>query len=129
MPRHAAGLLVEKSRADGERSYGTPVAEPADWDNHVLQERAFLDAEETRLLYVAATRARDLLVVGRHVRDAKGAWAKLSPFLTQGTGAAGPEEGQRSEAAKGRRVSQDAPGGRVCAACRAHASMHAPRGR
>jgi ATP-dependent helicase/nuclease subunit A len=76
-------FAIQKSRADGERSYGKPVAEPADWDNHVLQERAFLDAEETRLLYVAATRARDLLVVGRHVKDAKGAWAKLSPFLSK----------------------------------------------
>ena len=60
------------------------VAQPAAWDTHVREEQAFLDAEETRLLYVAATRARDQLVVGRYAKDGKGRpWAAFDPFLVK----------------------------------------------
>ena len=60
------------------------MAVPADWDNHVLQERAFLDAEETRLLYVAATRARDLLVVGRWAKPGHGGpWGTFEQSLVR----------------------------------------------
>jgi ATP-dependent helicase/nuclease subunit A len=45
------------------------IAEPLDWDHHEREEKRFLDAERTRLRYVAGTRAEDLLVVGR-VSDA-----------------------------------------------------------
>ena len=76
-------FVIDKSRADGTRTYGKPLAHPADWDTHEAEELAFLDAEETRLLYVGATRARDMLVVGRHVKDTKGAWSALSQFLTK----------------------------------------------
>jgi ATP-dependent exoDNAse (exonuclease V) beta subunit len=63
--------------ADGARGWfriegdakGRPVlAQPAGWDAMVAEESQYLDAEEVRLRYVAATRARELLVVGR--------WAK-----------------------------------------------------
>jgi ATP-dependent helicase/nuclease subunit A len=50
------------------RPYGhgtTLLAEPADWDRHEQDEHAFVHAEESRLLYVAATRAADRLVVSR----------------------------------------------------------------
>ncbi len=55
------------------------VAEPADWPAHDAEERKYLDAEAERLLYVAATRARDVLVVGR--------WAKLPGGGTRAWGA------------------------------------------
>ncbi len=41
------------------------LAHPPDWHRLAEQELAFLTAERTRLLYVAATRAQEVLVVGR----------------------------------------------------------------
>ena len=46
------------------------LAEPSDWARHEAEEARYLDAEASRLLYVAATRAKDMLVIGR--------WAKAS---------------------------------------------------
>ena len=42
------------------------IAEPPDWERHEADEKQYLDAEFNRLLYVAATRAKDLLVIGRY---------------------------------------------------------------
>jgi ATP-dependent helicase/nuclease subunit A len=58
------------------------MAEPAGWDTYEAEERQYLDAEESRLLYVAATRARDALVVSRWARGGgrAPAWAALSPL-------------------------------------------------
>ncbi len=48
------------------RNYSTTVlAEPAGWERFAADEQAYLDAEVHRLMYVAATRAQDLLVIGR----------------------------------------------------------------
>ena len=41
------------------------LGQHADWDEHKAAEEPYLSAEETRLLYVAATRAREMLVVSR----------------------------------------------------------------
>ena len=60
------------------------IAEPAGWEAYEADEQQYLAAEESRLLYVAATRARDLLVVGRWAKaGGKGvrSWAALDPFL------------------------------------------------
>jgi ATP-dependent helicase/nuclease subunit A len=51
-------------RSDGSRRR-VVLAEPPDWATHETTERAYLQAEHARLLYVAATRAQDLLVVSR----------------------------------------------------------------
>jgi ATP-dependent helicase/nuclease subunit A len=49
-----------------EGSWARPVlAEPPDWAAHATAEQSYLQAERSRLLYVAATRAQDLLVVSR----------------------------------------------------------------
>ena len=66
----------------------TALGEPAGWADHQQQERAYLEAEQCRLLYVAATRARDLLVVSRPTKAdrAKRPWQLLEPYLR---GAAG----------------------------------------
>ena len=42
------------------------LAQPVDWDTYCEIEQQYLDAEEQRLLYVAATRARDLLVISTY---------------------------------------------------------------
>jgi ATP-dependent helicase/nuclease subunit A len=60
------------------------LAEPAGWGQLKQEEQTYLTAEEHRLLYVSATRARDLLVVGRWARSGSGgvrAWEAFAPFL------------------------------------------------
>lgn len=63
---------------------GEMFAAPLDWAEHEAAELAALEAEKVRLLYVAATRARDVLVVGRWSGkhgSAKMAWEHFEPFL------------------------------------------------
>lgn len=59
-------------------------AQPYDWQQHQALEQGFQQQERLRLLYVAATRARDLLVVsrwsGQH-GSAKQPWQRFHPFL------------------------------------------------
>ena len=71
--------LVRRS----ETSYAeTVLGEHADWDAHEAAELRYLQAEEDRLLYVAATRARQLLVVSRFTGKANNAaWQVLDGFL------------------------------------------------
>ena len=64
------------------------VAVPAGWEKHQEAEAAYVLAEETRLLYVAATRARELLVVSGWAgasKDTRRPWAALEPFLAEAT--------------------------------------------
>ena len=72
--------LVQKSEANpwGGRLLG----EHADWAAHEAAELPYRLAEEDRLLYVAATRARELLVVSRWAGNHKlKAWGILNNFL------------------------------------------------
>ena len=73
--------LVRRS----ETSYAeTVIGEPVDWSAHEAAELPYLQAEEDRLLYVAATRARQLHVVSRWMGNANnGAWRVLDGFLKQ----------------------------------------------
>jgi ATP-dependent helicase/nuclease subunit A len=73
--------LVRRS----ETSYAeTLLGEHADWSAHESAELPYLQAEEDRLLYVAATRARQLLVVSRCTGNANNcAWRVLDGFLGQ----------------------------------------------
>lgn len=53
------------------------IAMPAGWDKLEVIERAFMDAEKKRLLYVAATRAKNMVVLGTHSKasgKAEGPW-------------------------------------------------------
>lgn len=54
------------------------VGRPLDWDTMATIEDRFQQAEEDRLLYVAATRAMDVLVVSTYLNDTK------SPAVVQG---------------------------------------------
>jgi len=91
---HPVELFVDRS---GDESLGHFVlsrergkakkllAQPPDWDRHLETEKAFKAAEKNRLLYVAATRAKHLLVVGYRsgVQGVKGAWRELARRATQ----------------------------------------------
>jgi ATP-dependent helicase/nuclease subunit A len=59
----------------------TILACPADWKRHAEEEQRFGDAERDRLLYVAATRAKDELLVARYEDDAQSPWSAFHPYL------------------------------------------------
>jgi len=60
------------------------LGEHAEWPAHEAAERPYLQAEEDRLLYVAATRARQMLVVSRSTDKPRSpAWGVLNAFLSQ----------------------------------------------
>jgi ATP-dependent helicase/nuclease subunit A len=60
----------------------TLLGEHADWPVHEAAEEPYRDAEEVRLLYVAATRAREMLVVSRWTGNQKvQAWGVLDAHL------------------------------------------------
>jgi ATP-dependent helicase/nuclease subunit A len=62
----------------------TLLGEHADWPIHEAAELPYLQAEEDRLLYVAATRAREILVISRSTqKPMTPAWGVLNDFLTQ----------------------------------------------
>jgi hypothetical protein len=75
----ARGFLLVR---DGSRRAGAVLARPARWAEHAAAEAAWAEAEELRLLYVAATRARDELVVARCARTAEtSAWRAFHAAL------------------------------------------------
>lgn len=60
------------------------VGIPPDWKKYEALEFEYQKAEEERLLYVATTRARQLLIVSRYPeKTSKGAWKDLYPYLDQ----------------------------------------------
>ena len=60
----------------------TRLGQHADWGTYEQAELPYVAAEEDRLLYVAATRARDTLVVSRWAdKPGDGAWGQLTAFL------------------------------------------------
>jgi len=57
---------------------------PPDWNAHAELEKRYQEAEKERLLYVATTRAKQLLVVSHYPEKKEaGVWASLSPYLEQ----------------------------------------------
>jgi ATP-dependent helicase/nuclease subunit A len=73
---------VEKK---SENSWASKLlGEHADWETHEQTELPFLQAEEDRLLYVAATRAREILVISRWTGNQHTpAWGALNGFLSK----------------------------------------------
>lgn len=68
------------------------IGQPVNWAEHERAEQAYQDAEETRLLYVAATRARNLLIISSSKKsNAKNPWEPLLNFIGEDTNAI-PEE-------------------------------------
>ncbi len=60
------------------------IAQPRGWRSHEETELEFVKAEELRLLYVAATRARETMIVSEWQKPRQGSqpWQKLSESLT-----------------------------------------------
>src|SRR4051812_16299815 len=77
----ALGWFKVEKKSEG--SYAPKLlGEHADWEQHEATEEPYLDAEENRLLYVAATRARELLVISRYSGKARSAaWGVLNQHL------------------------------------------------
>ncbi len=56
------------------------IAQPVNWQEYKEEEEKYQNAEETRLLYVAATRAKDLLIISKSNKDksmSKNPWKPL----------------------------------------------------
>jgi ATP-dependent helicase/nuclease subunit A len=71
---------VEKKYENGYRA--TLLGQHTDWEQHEEAEEPFLLAEASRLLYVAATRAREMLVVSRQAAPSgTQAWGILNGAL------------------------------------------------
>jgi ATP-dependent helicase/nuclease subunit A len=68
--------------SDSTRRHGPILARPLDWEQYAAEEELFAAAEADRLLYVAATRAREELIVARceKTRD-DSYWNKLHGAL------------------------------------------------
>jgi ATP-dependent helicase/nuclease subunit A len=74
-----------------------PVAIPPGWEADSAEETEYQKGEELRLMYVAATRARDLLVVSTHERSrGKATWSPLFEALSEVRELAVPAVSRRS---------------------------------
>ena len=75
----AVGHLVVQEE---ERFRIRTIARPAGWEEMEAEERRFDAAEQERLLYVAATRPGELLVVARWPgQEKRSPWAGLYPWI------------------------------------------------
>ena len=73
------GALIIKQSTGQYQS--TKVAAPLNWDELVKREEPFETAEDERLLYVAATRAQEELVIAYcGARENKSPWHRFYPF-------------------------------------------------
>jgi ATP-dependent helicase/nuclease subunit A len=78
----AEGYIVVAERR--WRFNDTVLARPLDWDRHQAAEEAFIAAERDRLLYVAATRARQELIVARYDVADESPWGAFHQYLEVG---------------------------------------------
>lgn len=84
---HDADQFVDRSEAEAagyfliQQAKGfqkETIAQPVGWEAMSVRERAFMHAERDRLLYVAATRAKQMLVVSLYPdQPAKCPWSSL----------------------------------------------------
>ncbi len=78
----ARGWLRVARHAEGRPWAPVVLGQPRDWPALEEEEKKYRDAEQLRLLYVAATRARELLVVGTTGDErADKAWKPLASYL------------------------------------------------
>jgi ATP-dependent helicase/nuclease subunit A len=86
--------------------HGAPVSLPAGWDEKAAEEKKYEAAEDDRLMYVAATRARDLLVISAYEGDLGGrrAWGLLEDGMGDLPELERPSPGTAARPARGRLV-------------------------
>ncbi len=71
-------MVIERATPYGAQA----LALPPEWDRYREEEKGYQEAEAVRLLYVAATRARDLLLVSTYPRKPENSpWHPLERFL------------------------------------------------
>ncbi|MBN1274226.1 MAG: UvrD-helicase domain-containing protein [Candidatus Aminicenantes bacterium] len=65
--------------------HSVPVSQPVGWEKKEEEERKYEEAEEARLLYVAATRARNVMVISTYEGGKEGtrAWGFLDGYLEE----------------------------------------------
>jgi ATP-dependent helicase/nuclease subunit A len=81
----ALGWLKIVRKSEGSFAE-TLLGQHADWPAHEAAEQPYLQAEEDRLLYVAATRARQAVVVSRSIVEPRTpAWGVLNTSLVGAT--------------------------------------------
>jgi ATP-dependent helicase/nuclease subunit A len=77
---HALGYVTVTERRG--QNMEVTLAQPLDWDEHAAEEERFARAEDERLLYVAATRAADALIVGAAANpNSPSPWRSFYPWL------------------------------------------------
>lgn len=75
-------FVIEKKKNYKSEILGQPLG----WDGFADKELKYLDAEELRLLYVAATRAKNLLVVSTYpAKPENSPWCQLNGFFENAT--------------------------------------------
>ncbi|HYL82428.1 MAG TPA: UvrD-helicase domain-containing protein, partial [Candidatus Acidoferrum sp.] len=74
----AVGYFVVRQQAEYA---GKVIALPPEWPAKAAREAQYLAAERDRLRYVAATRAKQLLVVSESPKDKENPWAALLPHI------------------------------------------------
>lgn len=100
----AVGYFVASQKVNENRK--SVVGLPPDWDKHLSAEEEYQRAEEERLLYVAVTRAKQLLVVSRYpTQQERGAWTALYPYLEKVEELESPEE--KTPVLKKGRITED----------------------
>jgi len=90
-PPKAHVLVARKTGPFSEEE----IARPAGWEEKCAREKEFLERENERLLYVAATRAREALVVSFRRNkngDPGGPWKQLHPHISDELPHAAPAE-------------------------------------
>lgn len=85
------------------------LAHPSHWDLHSAEEQKFQDAEKNRLLYVAATRPGQRLVISQREKGNRwNPWSPLEPYLANCPAMAFPEP-QAITRGPGRKIDADEP--------------------
>lgn len=75
-------LLFQKEIQKAWGKQYEDLALPPDWEKRECREKEFQQAEELRLRYVAATRARTALIISRReAKDESNPWRPFAPFL------------------------------------------------
>lgn len=109
------GIALEHAVVQVSKGYGgrETIAWPENWEKSCSEERKFLEAEYARLLYVAATRAKTMLVAygdpGIVVGEKFSYWQSLADWMVPAH-SSDPQYGPAFEALNAKKPAGTAPG-------------------